>query len=87
GRCRLAASYAQGIRSVAADALRLSAATLYTSILRFDNDVLLNTHLWGSAAGDSPVFHLRRESDHGIAAGAIRSFEQVWAAAQPFADR
>jgi len=83
GRCRLAASYAAGIQTVDADAVRLSAATLYASIFRFDDDVLLDTHLWSHAAGDSPVLHVRRESDHGIAASAIRSFEQVWASAQP----
>jgi transcriptional regulator with XRE-family HTH domain len=83
GRCRLSASYAQPIHYVDDGAVRLSGATLYASILRFDDDVLLNTHLWGNPAGDSPVFHFRREPDHGIAASAVHSFERVWAAAQP----
>jgi len=83
GRCRLAITYARGIQRVDADAVRLSGATLYASIFRFDDDVLLNTHLWGNAAGDSPVFHLRRQRDDGIAASAIRSVDRVWAAAQP----
>lgn len=86
GRCRLAASYAQAIRYVDAGAVRLSGATLYASILRLDDDVLLNTHLWGNPAGGSPVFHFHRDGDHGIAAGAIRSFKRVWAAAQPLPD-
>jgi transcriptional regulator with XRE-family HTH domain len=86
GRCRLAASYARPILNVEPNAVRLSDATLYTSILRFDDDVLLNTHLWGNPAGDSPVLHFRRERSDGIAASAIRSFERVWAAAQPLAD-
>jgi hypothetical protein len=86
GRCRLAASYAQPIHDVDDAAVRVSGATLYSTILRFDDDVLLNTHLFGNPAGDSPVFHFRRQADHGIAAGAIRSFERVWAAAQPLPD-
>lgn len=91
-RCRLAAKYARAIKYSRADpgadtgAVRLSAATLYASIFRFDDDVLLNTHLWGNAASDSPVFHLRRRNDNGIAASVIRSFERVWREAQPLPD-
>ena len=86
GRCRLATRYARGIHNAEPDAVRLSGATLYASIFRFDDDVLLNTHLWGNPAGDSPVYHFRKQHDAGIAAGAIRSFERVWAAAQPLPD-
>lgn len=81
-RCRVALSYAQRIHPIDSDTVRLTGATLYSSIFRFDDNVLLNTHLWGNAAGDSPVFHFRRQTDHGIAANAIRSFERVWQAAQ-----
>jgi transcriptional regulator with XRE-family HTH domain len=83
GRCRLAITYARGIQHVDSDAVRLSAATLYASVFRFDDDLLLNTHLWGNAAGDSPVFHFRQQRDDGVAASAIRSFDRVWGAAQP----
>lgn len=86
GRCRLAANYTRPIHHVDPHAVRLSSATLYASIFRFDDEVLLNTHLWGNAASDSPVFHFRREHNHGIAAGAIRSFDHVWEAAQPLPD-
>jgi hypothetical protein len=82
GRCRLAIAYARGIQHVDPNAVRLSGATLYASIFRFDEDVLLNTHLWGKAAGDSPVFHFRRQSDRGVATAAIETFERVWKAAQ-----
>jgi hypothetical protein len=83
GRCRLAVTYARGIQRVASNTVRLSGATLYASVFRFDDDVLLNTHLWGNAAGDSPVFHFRQQRDDGIAASVITSCERVWAAAQP----
>ncbi len=86
GRCRLAVEYARGIRHVDPNAVRISAGTLYASIFRFDDDVLLNTHLWGNPAGASPVFHFRRERDDGIAANAIGSFDRVWRAAQPVPD-
>ncbi|MGH2843005.1 MAG: helix-turn-helix domain-containing protein [Solirubrobacteraceae bacterium] len=85
-RCRLAASYAQGIVDVDPGAVRVSGQTLYASIFRFDDELLINTHLWGTAAGDSPVYHFRRASDHGVPARAVESFERVWQTAQPVTD-
>jgi transcriptional regulator with XRE-family HTH domain len=85
-RCRLALGYAQPIHHVDPHAVRISGATLYATILRFDNDVLLNTHLSGNPASESPVFHFHHEQAHGIAASAIGSFERVWEAAQLLPD-
>jgi hypothetical protein len=83
GRCRLAAICAQPICLVDPEAVRQSATTLYASIFRFDDDLLLNTQLYGNAAVDSPVLHVRRQGDRGIFANAIRSFERVWKDSQP----
>jgi hypothetical protein len=83
GRCRLAATYAAPLCLINHDAVRQTGATLYASILRFDDDLLLNTHLWGNPAVDSPVLHLRRRGDRGVFANAVRSFERVWKDAQP----
>lgn len=85
-RCRLAINYASGIHHVDADAVRVSGAILYASIFRFDEEVLINTHLWGSGAPDSPIFHFHRQTDQGITARALDAFERVWAAAQPLPD-
>jgi len=82
-RCRMALAYATPLAKGHPQALRLSDKTLYASILRFDDDILVNHHLWGSPAASSPVFHLRRRTVDGMAANAIRSFERVWADAQP----
>lgn len=81
-RCRLALTYAGRIAKVVPGTVRRSGATLYASILRFDDDVLLNTHLWGSPAGDAPVFCLRRRNDSSLAANVIASFDRVWDQAQ-----
>jgi hypothetical protein len=58
-------------------------STLYSSIFRFDDEVLVNTHFWGSPASHAPVLHLRRQGDRGMASHALRSFERVWEEAQP----
>ena len=82
-RCRIAANYATPIQRANPDAVRQSGATLYNSIFRFDDEVLVNSHFWGNPAADSPVYHFRRHGDTGIAAKAIRSIERVWEGAQP----
>ena len=82
-RCRLATGYARVIADADPGALRWSTATLYASILRFDEEVLVNMHLWGNAACSSPVLCFRHQRDSGVAANVIRSFERVWQDAQP----
>lgn len=84
-RCRLALDYAKPIAEVDPSAVRCSDLTLYTSLFRFDDDVLVNMHLWGNPACESPVLHSRASHDRGLGANALRSFERVWNGAQPAA--
>ena len=85
GRCKIAIGYAKPLLDADSDAVRVSGATLYSSIFRFDDELFVNTHFWGNPACESPVLHLRSHSDGGIAANVVRSFERVWARAQPLA--
>lgn len=82
-RCRLALAYAQPLADAHPGSVRTSDATLYASILRFDDDVLVNSHLWGNPAAASPVLHLRADAAATVAAHAIASFDRVWVNAQP----
>jgi hypothetical protein len=84
-RCRLAATYASHALTDSLDAIRLHDTTLYASILRFDNELLVNWHIYGLPAAESPVFHLRRASTHGLAARVTDSFERVWSDAHSLA--
>lgn len=84
-RCRLALEYAKPIAAIDPSAVRCSAFTLYASLFRFDDDVLVNMHLWGNPACESPVLHCRVGQDRGLGANAVRSFERVWESAQPAA--
>ena len=82
-RCRLALAYSKPIIERHPGAVRCSGKTLYASLLRFDDELLVNTHIWGNAANASPVLYLRKQSDDGVAGNYIRSFERVWATAEP----
>lgn len=82
-RCELAINYAQRWLADYPQAIRIHDTTLYASLLRFDDDVLVNWHLYGSSAAESPVLHVRRTDARGVADASLRSFERVWAAAMP----
>lgn len=82
-RCELAATYARQALGPKEGSIRIHDTTLYASILRFDDDVLANWHLYGAPAAVSPVLHLRRASNHGVAESVASSFERVWDRAHP----
>lgn len=81
-RCRLAATYAVHALSETPASMKVHDTTLYASILRFDEELLVNWHLYGAPASESPVLQLRRTSTHGLAQRMIDSFERVWNGAQ-----
>jgi hypothetical protein len=63
--------------------IRVHGTTLYNSIYRFDDAMLVNTHVWGLSAFAAPVLHLRRLVDGGLFDTYAQSFEAVWTAATP----
>ncbi len=50
---------------------------LYNSIYRFDDEMLVNTHLYGIPAAYAPVIHLRRLSGGDLFDGYANSFQRV----------
>ncbi|HEX6686064.1 MAG TPA: helix-turn-helix domain-containing protein [Candidatus Limnocylindrales bacterium] len=63
--------------------LRLHNTTLYNSIYRADNELLVNTHIHAVPACHAPVLHLHRTHPDGMAATYLHSFERVWTSARP----
>jgi hypothetical protein len=63
--------------------IRVHGTTLYNSIYRFDDAMLVNTHVWGLSAFAAPVLHLRRLVAGGLFDTYAQSFEAVWATATP----
>jgi transcriptional regulator with XRE-family HTH domain len=62
---------------------RLHRTVLYNSIYRADDQLLVNTHIYGSPASQAPVFHLRRVAGGGMVSTYLDSFERVWDIATP----
>jgi hypothetical protein len=67
--------------------VRLHATTLYNSIFRFDDDLLVNTHAYGAVAAKSPVMHVRRIAGGRLFDHYMASFERVWEQAEPLTEK
>jgi hypothetical protein len=60
---------------------------LYNSIFRGDDQVLVNTHVYGLAGAYAPAWHLRRVAGGEIVSTYLDSFEKVWESAVPAAEQ
>ena len=65
-------------------AIRLHDTPLYNSIYRFDDELLVNLHVYGLLAAHTPTLHLRRV-DGAYFHTYVESFERVWSSARPLA--
>ena len=65
--------------------IRLHRTVLYNSIYRADDQLLVNTHVYGEPAHNAPVLHLRRVAGGDMVTTYLASFDKVWAAATPLA--
>jgi hypothetical protein len=57
--------------------------TLYNSIYRADDQLLVNTHIYGAPSSLAPVLHLRALAGGNMVTTYLESFERVWAVSQP----
>lgn len=64
--------------------LRLHSTPLYNSIYRADDEMMVNTHVYGASATVAPVMHLRRVAGGDMVAMYLESFERVWSQATPW---
>ena len=86
-RVRNALSFYQAHLEHGCMAIRLHDTTLYNSIFRFDDEMLVNSHVYGLPAAHAPVIHLRRLTGGELFTIYEKSFEQVWNEAVPAATK
>lgn len=82
-RCRLALMHYRPLLQLPGVEIRTHATTLYNSIYRADDQMLVNGHVFGVNAYGAPVWHLRRAEDGGMFDTYVQSFDAVWDTAQP----
>jgi transcriptional regulator with XRE-family HTH domain len=71
------------LRSVEGAQFRFHRTVLYNSIYQADDQILVNTHMYGLPAAHAPVWHLRKVAGGELAAAYLDSFERVWETAVP----
>ncbi|GGU52119.1 hypothetical protein GCM10010211_15640 [Streptomyces albospinus] len=84
-RCRLALMHYRPLLTVPGIEMRTHGTTLYNSLYRADDQLLVNAHVWGVNAYGAPVRHLRRNNDGGMFNTYADSFNAVWETARPVA--
>lgn len=77
-RCSLSWAYVRPLLNIQGIQARQHGATLYNSVFRFDDTVLVNTHAYGAAASHSPLMHLHRVPGGRLFSHYLGSFEAVW---------
>jgi transcriptional regulator with XRE-family HTH domain len=73
----------RSLRGAEGAEFRFHQTILYNSIYFGDDQLLVNTHVYGLPAFHAPVWHLRRVAGGEIASTYLDSFERVWEAATP----
>ncbi|MGH3796705.1 MAG: hypothetical protein ACRDSP_17660 [Pseudonocardiaceae bacterium] len=56
---------------------------LYNSILRFDDQMLVNPHIYSMPAFRAPVIHLRQIEDGPLFDTYVECFERIWTDSRP----
>ena len=86
-KVRSAITMFQPLQSVPNVEIRLHGTILYNSIYRGDDQVFVNTHIYGVMDNNAPFFHLRKIPGGAMAVNYLESFERVWDEAEPLPER
>jgi len=83
-KIRSALTYYRPLVGVEGCELRLHSTTLYASLFRYDDEIMVNPHAYGQPASANPTLHLRRLDDGQLVEHYIACFKRVWETAKPW---
>jgi len=83
-KIRSSLTYYRSLADVDGCELRLHSTTLYASLFRYDDEILVNPHAYGEPASANATLHLRSIDGGAVARHYMASFERVWATAMPW---
>jgi transcriptional regulator with XRE-family HTH domain len=83
-KIRSSLTYYRALADLDGCEVRLHATTLYASLFRYDDEILVNPHAYGEPASANATFHFRRLDGGTIAHHYMASFDRVWAEAMPW---
>lgn len=82
-RARVAFKHYGRLVELAAVDLRKHGTTLYNSIYRFDDQLLVSPHLWSANGYLAPVLHLKHVRGGTLFSMYAENFDAVWAVSAP----
>ncbi|HEV7973194.1 hypothetical protein [Amycolatopsis sp.] len=78
GRIRMALAYYRPLVGLDGIEFRLHGTSLYNSIFRYDNQMLVNQHIYGMYGYIAPILHLRKQPNCDLFDTYMRSLDLVW---------
>ncbi|WP_433223949.1 XRE family transcriptional regulator [Dactylosporangium sp. CS-047395] len=83
GRIRNALSFLGDLVDVDNISIGLHQVHLYSSIFRFDDQMIVTPYLYRARGYQHPALHLRKLSEHGIFSSYEEQFGEIWATVRP----
>lgn len=83
-RIRMALGYYSELVGAPGVDFRLHGTVLYNTVMVFDDDVVLNQHIYGAKGFEAPILHLNAAAPGDLAQMYLRSFERVWEESRPY---
>lgn len=77
-RIKMALAYYRPLVDVEGVEFRTHGTALYNSIFRYDDQMLINQHVYGTYGYMAPIMHLRRSPGADLFDMYMKSFELVW---------
>lgn len=78
GRIRMALAYYRPLMDVEGVEFRLHGTALYNSIFRYDNQMLVNQHIYGTYGYMAPILHLQKMDGADLFDTYLGSLDLVW---------
>lgn len=78
GRIKMAHAYYRPLIGTDGVEFKVHGTSLYNSIFRYDDQMLVNQHLYGTYGYVAPILHLRKHPSSDLFDTYMRSFELVW---------
>ena len=77
-KIRASLSYFVDLPNIESCEIRFHNCTLYASIFRYDDEMLVNPHIWASPASANPILRVRDIGEGGMFSRYDDSFTRVW---------
>lgn len=77
-RCALTWKYLAPLQDLDGVEMRSHSSTLYTSMFKFDDDLIANNHLLGTPASQAPTMHLRRIPPSPLFDNYVGALDTAW---------